>query len=105
MLVLHRYGATFVQIEVVLKVLLVFHEAMKISSSGSGSGSKSSNAGRGASQRPVISEDVQKRCLARISARVRFIEGSPSVRLVVASPFTRMIRTGATRHAKESTFT
>lgn len=62
-LVLQRYGATLVQIEVVLNLLLVFHEAMKISGSSSGS------------NWPVISEDVQERCLKRISGRVRFIEG------------------------------
>ena len=58
-LVLQRYDATLVQIEVVLNILLVFHEAMKIS------------GGR----RPVISEDVQERCLGRVCGRVRFIEG------------------------------
>ncbi len=58
-LVLQRYDATLVQIEVVLNLLLVFHEAMKIS------------GGRW----PVISEDVQERCLGRVSGRVRFIEG------------------------------
>ena len=58
-LVLQRYGATLVQIEVVLNILLVFHEAMKISGS----------------IWPVVSEDVQERCLTRISERVRFIEG------------------------------
>ena len=58
-LVLQRYGATLVQIEVVLNLLLVFFEAMKISGS----------------IWPVISEDVQERCLKRISGRVRFIEG------------------------------
>ena len=58
-LVLQRYGATLEQIEVVLNLLFVFHEAMK------GSGKVW----------PVISEDVQDRCLIRISARVRFIEG------------------------------
>lgn len=68
-IVLHRYGATHVQMDVVLNMLLVFHEAMRISSS------CSSNASWGASQCPVISEDVQERCLTRISARVRFIEG------------------------------
>jgi hypothetical protein len=62
-LVLQRYGATLVQMEVVLNLLLVFHEAMKISGNGS------------ASKWPVISEDVQERCLKRISGRVRFIEG------------------------------
>ena len=58
-LVLQRYGATLVQIEVVLNLLLVFHEAMKISGG----------------TWPVITEDVQERCLKRISGRVRFIEG------------------------------
>lgn len=43
----------------VLNLLLVLYEAMK------GSGSNW----------PVISEDVQERCLKRISGRVRFIEG------------------------------
>jgi hypothetical protein len=58
-LVLQQYGATLEQMEVVLNLLLVLHAAMKIS-------------GR---NWPVISEDVQERCLARISGRVRFIEG------------------------------
>ena len=67
-LVLQRYGATLVQIEVVLNLLLVFHEAMKISSG----------------SWPVISEDVQERCLKRISGRVRFIEGlSPQLQTQV----------------------
>ena len=58
-LVLQRYGATLEQIEVVLNLLLVLHEAMK-------------SSGR---RWPVVSEDVQERCLKRISGRVRFIEG------------------------------
>ena len=58
-LVLQRYGATLEQVEVVLNLLFVFHEAMK-------------SSGR---RWPVISEDVQERCLTRISGRVRFIEG------------------------------
>ena len=58
-IVLPRYGATLVQIEVVLNLLLVFHEAMKIS-------------GR---SWPVVSEDVQESCLKRVSGRARFIEG------------------------------
>lgn len=58
-LVLQRYGATLVQIEVVLNLQLVFHEAMKISGG----------------IWPVITEDEQGRCLKRISGRVRFIEG------------------------------
>ena len=68
-LVLQRYGATLVQIEVVLNLLLVFHEAMKIS---------------GGSW-PVISEDVQGRCLGRVSGRVRFIEVSPQLQAQVTA--------------------
>ena len=58
-LVLQRYGATFAQIEGVLNMLLVFYEAMK----------------RSGRSWPVISEEVQERCLARIVGRVRFTEG------------------------------
>ena len=58
-LALQRCGASLEQIEVVLNLLFVFYEAMRAS-------------GR---TWPVISEDVQDRCLQRISARVRFIEG------------------------------
>ena len=58
-LVLQRYGATLEQMEVVLNLLLILYEAMK-------SGGRSW---------PVISEDVQERCLKRISGRVHFIEG------------------------------
>lgn len=58
-LVLQRYGATLEQIEVVLLLLFVFYEAMRAS-------------GR---VWPVISDEVQDRCLQRICARVRFIEG------------------------------
>lgn len=58
-LVLQRYGETLAQIEVVLNLLFVFYEAMKCSGT----------------SWPVISEDVQECCLARISGRVRFIEG------------------------------
>ena len=57
-LVLQRYGASLVDIEVVLNLLLVFHEAMKISGI----------------NWPAISEEVQERCLTRLSGRVRFIE-------------------------------
>jgi len=58
-LVLQRYGATLEQLDVVLNVLLVFCEAMKASGK----------------HWPVISEEVQGRCLARVSGRVRFTEG------------------------------
>jgi hypothetical protein len=58
-LVLQRYGATLEQLDVVLNLLFVFFEAMRGSDS----------------HWPVISEEVQERCLARIAGRVRFIEG------------------------------
>jgi hypothetical protein len=57
--VLQQFGASLEQMEVVLNLLLVFYEAMKAS------------GGRW----PVISEDLQDRCMQRVSARVRFIEG------------------------------
>lgn len=68
-LALQRFGATLEQIEVVLNLLLVFYEAMRIS-------------GR---VWPIISEDVQERCLRRISARVRFIEGMTQQQQVQAT--------------------
>jgi hypothetical protein len=58
-LVLKNYGATMVQLEVVLNILLIFFEAMKI---------------RGGTWQ-TVSEEVQERCLVRVSGRVRFIEG------------------------------
>jgi hypothetical protein len=58
-LVLPRYGATLAQTEVVLNLLFVFFEAMK----------------RSGEVWPVITEEVQERCLTRITGRVRFIEG------------------------------
>jgi hypothetical protein len=58
-IVLHRFGATLAQIEVILGVLFVFYMAMK-------------NSGR---TWPVITEDAQDRCLKRIAGRMRFIEG------------------------------
>jgi hypothetical protein len=69
-LVLQRYGATLAQIEVVLNLLLVFYEAMET----------------GGRSWPVISEDVQERCLKRISGRVRFIEGlTPQLQALATS--------------------
>ena len=58
-LALQQFGATLEQMELVLNLLLVFYEAMKTSGKAW----------------PVISEDVQERCLTCISGRVRFIEG------------------------------
>jgi hypothetical protein len=56
---LKQYGTTMAQLEVVLNILLVFFEAMRTS-------------GRGWE---LVTEDVQERCLARVSGRVRFIKG------------------------------
>ncbi len=61
-IVLHRFGVTLAQMEVVLGVLLVFYMAMKSSSQ----------------TWPVITEDVQDRCLERIVGRMRFIDGLTS---------------------------
>jgi hypothetical protein len=58
-LALKQYGATMAQLEVVLNILLVFFEAMRA---------------RGRVWE-LVTEEVQERCLARISGRVRFIEG------------------------------
>ena len=58
-LVLQRFGASLEQLEIVINLLLVFHEAMK------GSGRTW----------PVITEETQERCLKRVTARARFIEG------------------------------
>lgn len=61
-LVLNRYGASPVQLEVVLNLLFVFHLAMK-------------STGK---VWPMVTEDIQERCLKRLTARMRFIEGLTS---------------------------
>ena len=58
-LVLNRYGASFVQLEVVLNILFVFCLAMKAT-------------GR---NWQLITEAIQERCLTRLTGRIRFIEG------------------------------
>ena len=58
-LVMPTYGVTNVQLDVLINLLLVFYQAMKVS-------------GRAW---PVVTEDVQERCLKRVVGRVRFIEG------------------------------
>ena len=58
-LVLNRYGASSVQLEVVLHLLFVFHLAMKATGK----------------VWPLVTEDTQERCLTRLTARMRFIEG------------------------------
>lgn len=68
-LALQRFGATLEQIEVVLNLLLVLHEAMKASGKAW----------------PLICEDVQERGLKRISARVRFIDGLSSAQQAQAT--------------------
>ncbi len=61
-LVQHRYGTSFVQLDVLINMLLIFFQAMK-------------DSGRAW---PVISEDMQERCLKRVVGRVMFIEGLTS---------------------------
>lgn len=61
-LVQHRYGTSFAQLDVLINMLLIFFQAMK-------------DSGRAW---PVISEDMQERCLKRIVGRVMFIEGLTS---------------------------
>jgi hypothetical protein len=58
-LVLKQYQATLEQIEIVLNILLIFFAAMKLSGKTWG----------------VVSDDIQERCLERVTGRVRFIEG------------------------------
>jgi len=69
--------------DVVLNLLLVFHEAMKIS---------------GGSW-PVISEDLKERCLARVSGRVRFIERLSPQMQAQARLLTILARTRRSREA------
>ncbi len=59
MLVLQRYGVTMAQLEVPLHVLFVTFRAMK----------------RSGHRWPTITEDVQDKCLQRLTGRVRFTEG------------------------------
>lgn len=61
-LALQGFGATLEHMEMVLMLLMVFHEAMK-------------DSGR---HWPVISEEIQDRGLKRITARARFAEGLPA---------------------------
>lgn len=58
-LVLKNYGASFIEIEVVLNLLFVFFQAMTA----------------GGKTWPLVFEDVQERCLKRVTGRVWFIEG------------------------------
>lgn len=58
-LVLKNYGASFIEIEVVLNILFVLYEVM---------------TARGKTW-PVVSEDVQEKSLKRVTGRVWFIEG------------------------------
>jgi hypothetical protein len=63
-LVLQDFGAALEQMEAVLNLLLVIYSAMKASGK----------------SWPVISEDVQDRCMKRITAGARAIERLPSSR-------------------------
>ena len=61
-LVLNRYGASPVQVEVVLHPLFVFHLAMKFTGK----------------VWPLVTEDIQERCLNQLTASMRFVEGLSS---------------------------
>ncbi len=61
-LALRRFGASYDQLEVVLNILLVCFEAMKLAGA----------------ERNVIDEALQERCLARITGKMRFLEGLSS---------------------------
>ena len=61
-LVLPNMGVNIMQLEVPLHILLVTFQAMK----------------RSGHTWPIIQEDVQERCLQRLSARMRFNEGLPA---------------------------
>lgn len=67
-LVLQRYGASMLQIELVLDLLLVFDEAMRASGL----------------TWPTITEVDQERCLKRVTGRIRFVEGLPPAQLAQA---------------------
>lgn len=58
-LLLHRHGVTFEQMESVLGLLFACYKAMR---------------GSGAPW-PLISEDTQQRCMQRVTARENFIGG------------------------------
>ena len=60
-LVLPRMGVGMVELEVPVHILLVTFQAMKLS-------------GRAW---PIVTEDVQDRCMQRLTARARFNEGLP----------------------------
>jgi hypothetical protein len=60
-LALSRMGVGMVELEVPLHILLVTFQAMK----------------RSAHAWPIVSEDVQDRCMQRLTARARFNEGLP----------------------------
>lgn len=79
-LVLVQHGVTFQQMESTLDLLFVCYEAMK------GSGV----------QWPVISEDTQQRCLQRVTARARFIEG------LTAQQRNQVIDQGVTMHPEKT---
>jgi hypothetical protein len=58
-LVQHRMGASLEQVDVLIHILLVAWQAMKTSGH----------------VWPVVSEEMQERCLQRLTGRVRFVEG------------------------------
>ena len=61
-LALPRMGVDMVQLEVPLHIMLVTFQAMKLSGQAW----------------PVVTEDVQEKCMQRLTARARFNEGLPA---------------------------
>jgi hypothetical protein len=74
-LVMQRFGATMVQIEALIELLLVAFTAMKAAGG----------------KWPVISEGLQERCPARVGGRARFIEGldTPQVDVAIHDAFVK----------------
>ena len=86
-LVMQRFGATMVQIEVLIELLLVAFTAMKAAGG----------------KWPVISEELQERCLARIGGRARFIEGlaKPQVEAAIHDAFVKHPEVPLLAHAMD----
>ena len=63
-----HFGANLEQLEVLLNILLVCYEAMQA-------------IGR---EWPIISEEIQERCLGRVTGRMGFIEGLASAQVTKA---------------------
>ena len=79
-LVLSNMGVSTLQLEVPLHILLVTFQAMK----------------RSGHAWPIIQEDVQERCMQRLTARMRFNEGLP------AQIATRLVKQFCDEHSERN---